>query len=191
MRRRQVLVFAAGGRCGAAGGPGRGERLGWGDRSLVAFAAVMVLASLLVLAAGQARGLARQPGPGGVISTIAGGVGGPGRPTSLAVQACGVQAASGSLYVGDFFTVRRISEATGTLATVAGNNAAGPVGDGRAAIDTAIGNGADMTIQACGANLDGAGNLVITDGGRVRVVAAATGTFYGQAMTAGDMYTVA
>ena len=41
--------------------------------------------------------------------------------------------------------------------------------------------------------VDGAGNLVIADGGnnRVRVVAAGTGTFYGQAMTAGDIYTVA
>jgi hypothetical protein len=39
----------------------------------------------------------------------------------------------------------------------------------------------------------GAGNLVIADHGnnRVRVVAASTGTFYGQAMTAGDIYTVA
>ena len=41
--------------------------------------------------------------------------------------------------------------------------------------------------------VDGAGNLVVADSGnnRVRVVAAADGTFYGQAMTAGDIYTVA
>ena len=41
--------------------------------------------------------------------------------------------------------------------------------------------------------VDGAGNLVIadSDNDRVRVVAASTGTFYGQAMTAGDIYTVA
>ncbi len=38
-----------------------------------------------------------------------------------------------------------------------------------------------------------AGNLVIADtcNDRVRVVAASTGTFYGQAMTAGDIYTIA
>ena len=44
-----------------------------------------------------------------------------------------------------------------------------------------------------GVAVDGAGNLVIADTGnsRVRVVAASTGTFYGQAMTAGDIYTVA
>ena len=41
--------------------------------------------------------------------------------------------------------------------------------------------------------VDGAGNLVIADTGneRIRVVAESTGTFYGQAMTAGDIYTVA
>jgi hypothetical protein len=43
------------------------------------------------------------------------------------------------------------------------------------------------------AAVDGAGNLVITDSvnDRVRVVAAGSGSFYGQAMTAGDIYTVA
>ena len=37
------------------------------------------------------------------------------------------------------------------------------------------------------------GNLLIADSGnsRIRVVAATTGTFYGQAMTKGDIYTVA
>ena len=37
------------------------------------------------------------------------------------------------------------------------------------------------------------GNLVIADAGngRVRVVAVRTGTFYGQPMTAGNIYTVA
>ena len=41
--------------------------------------------------------------------------------------------------------------------------------------------------------VDGAGNLVIADtsNSRVRVVAARTGTFYGKAMTAGHIYTVA
>ena len=41
--------------------------------------------------------------------------------------------------------------------------------------------------------LDAAGNLLIADtkNKRVRVVAASTGTFYGQQMTAGDIYTIA
>ena len=44
-----------------------------------------------------------------------------------------------------------------------------------------------------GVAVDGAGNMVIadTDNNRVRVAAAATGTFYGVAMTAGNIYTVA
>jgi sugar lactone lactonase YvrE len=42
-----------------------------------------------------------------------------------------------------------------------------------------------------GVAVDAAGNLVVCDGYRVRVVAARTGTFYGQPMTAGDIYTVA
>ena len=39
--------------------------------------------------------------------------------------------------------------------------------------------------------IDGAGNLVIGDGGRARVVAARTGRFYGQTMTAGHIYGIA
>ena len=44
-----------------------------------------------------------------------------------------------------------------------------------------------------GVAVDAAGNVVIADGGNdvVRVVAATSGTFYGQPMTAGDIYTVA
>ena len=40
---------------------------------------------------------------------------------------------------------------------------------------------------------DGAGNLVLADTGnnRIRMIAATSGTFYGMAMTAGDIYTVA
>ena len=41
--------------------------------------------------------------------------------------------------------------------------------------------------------MDAAGNVLIADfeNNQVRVVAASTGTFYGQAMTAGDIYTIA
>ena len=44
-----------------------------------------------------------------------------------------------------------------------------------------------------GVALDAAANVLIAGfrNDRVRVVAASTGTFYGQAMTAGDIYTVA
>jgi hypothetical protein len=47
--------------------------------------------------------------------------------------------------------------------------------------------------QVTSAASGGAGNLLISDltDNRVRVVAGRTGTFYGQAMTAGDIYTIA
>jgi len=44
-----------------------------------------------------------------------------------------------------------------------------------------------------GVAVDAAGNLVLADGNdsRIRVVAVSAGTFYGKAMTAGDIYTIA
>jgi hypothetical protein len=59
-------------------------------------------------------------------------------------------------------------------------------GDGGPAASSQLSDPADIA-------LDGQGNLVIADAGhvRMRLVAARTGTFYGRAMTAGDIYTVA
>jgi trimeric autotransporter adhesin len=69
--------------------------------------------------------------------------------------------------------------------TVAGDGSGAFSGDGGPAL--AAGLAPD------GVTTDSAGNLVIADFGnsRVRVVAASTGEFYGQRMTAGDIYTVA
>jgi hypothetical protein len=83
----------------------------------------------------------------------------------------------------------------GDIYTVAGNGTAGFAGDGGPATSAEFHNDNAVAV-------DGAGNLVVADthfdfdpaqmgNNRVRVVAAATGTFYGQAMTAGDIYTVA
>ena len=108
--------------------------------------------------------------------------GGPGQATSVAVSPCGVAWASGWLYIGDGSMVRRVSTATGALTTVAGDNAAGPADDSGTAVSSAIS-------QACGTVVDGAGNLVIAAGLRVLVAATRTGTFYGQKMTAGHLYT--
>ena len=74
----------------------------------------------------------------------------------------------------------------GDIYTVAGNGTSAFSGDGGLATGAELNGPRRVTV-------DGAGNLVITDRGnnRVRVVAAGTGTFYGQAMTAGDIYTVA
>ena len=112
------------------------------------------------------------------------------RPAAVAVDHAGnlvvtddndrirvVAAKSGTFY-GQAMTA-------GDIYTVAGDGHSGYNGDGIRATS------ATLFPQAVA--VDGAGNLVIADLGsnRVRVVAASTGTFYGQAMTAGDIYTIA
>jgi hypothetical protein len=74
----------------------------------------------------------------------------------------------------------------GDIYTVAGDGDRGVPGSGIPATSAA------MTYPGSVA-VDAAGNLVIGESGDylVQVVAAQTGTFYGQAMTAGNIYTVA
>ena len=103
---------------------------------------------------------------------------------------CGVWSAGGHLYVADATTVRKVAS-TDWLTTVAGTGNEGAVGDGGPAVRATL-------LTACGVTTDHAGNVVLADDGqglpygfRVRVVAARSGTMYGQAMTAGDIYTVA
>jgi sugar lactone lactonase YvrE len=76
--------------------------------------------------------------------------------------------------------------AAGDIYTVAGTGTRGYSGDGGAATEAELDLPTDLVV-------DSHGNLVIADEGsnRVRVVAEATGTFYGVPMTAGDIYTVA
>src|SRR5207245_103866 len=73
----------------------------------------------------------------------------------------------------------------GDIYTVAGGGGAG-LGDGGPATQSQLSGPADIA-------LDSQGNLVIADSGhaRMRLVAARAGTFYGRAMTAGDIYTIA
>src|SRR5205823_8124202 len=89
-----------------------------------------------------------------------------------------VPAASGTFY-GQAMTLAHIY-------TVAGNGTGGFAGDGGPATAAKLNAPGAVTVDA-------AGNLVIADtyNNRIRVVAATSGTFYGQAMTAGDIYTVA
>ena len=74
----------------------------------------------------------------------------------------------------------------GDIYTVAGTGTAGYSGDGGPATAAKLRAPASVVTDA-------AGNLVLadTDNNRIRVVAATSGTFYGQDMTAGDIYTVA
>jgi hypothetical protein len=105
---------------------------------------------------------------------------------------------AGNLVIADTFSnrIQVVAVHTGTyygqamtagdIYTVAGVGTGGGLGDGGPATSAELGEPWDVAV-------DGAGNLVIADtyDFRIRVVAETTGTFYGQAMTAGDIYTVA
>jgi secreted PhoX family phosphatase len=151
-----------------------------------------------------------QPMSAGDIYTIAGdgsqrssGDGGPATAAGLTPGAIAIDSA-GNLVIADSYPnvdlsnnrVRMVAARTGTfygqamtagdIYTVAGTGDPGFSGDGGPATAAELDN-------PDGVAVDRAGNLVIGDtyNNRVRVVAARTGTFYGQAMTAGDIYTVA
>ncbi|HEV2452086.1 MAG TPA: hypothetical protein VGS62_09175 [Streptosporangiaceae bacterium] len=157
---------------------------------------VLVL-TMLVLAwvwapAPPAAGQDRVRLAGGIVSTFAGGPGGPALATTVPVAPCGVTSAGGHLLIGDGAgdAVRQVNPLTGWLRTLAG---VGPLGSGGGF----SGDGGPATAAQlsgpCGAAIDPAGNLIIADtaNDRVRVVAARPGTFYGRPMTAGNIYTVA
>jgi trimeric autotransporter adhesin len=141
----------------------------------------------------------------GDIYTVAGdgtagysGDGGPATSAGLGLPAGVAVDGSGNLVIADTgnSVVRVVAAGTGTfygqamtagdIYTVAGDGTAGYSGDGGPATS------AELTTPE-GVAVDGSGDLVIADtfNDRVRVVAGSTGTFYGQAMTAGDIYTVA
>jgi hypothetical protein len=90
-----------------------------------------------------------------------------------------VVAASTGTFYGQAMTA-------GDIYTIAGKGPAGFSGDGGPAVKARLD-------RPTGVALDAAGNVLISDSfnERTRVVAAATGMFYGQAMTAGDIYTIA
>ena len=144
-----------------------------------------------------------QAATAGDIYTVAGGgtssLGDGGPATQAAIgfpQKVAVDGA-GNLVIAawDQGRIRVVAGSTGTfygaamtegdIYTVAGGGFSNP-GDGGPATSAVL-------FSPHGVAVDGAGNLVIADalGERIRVVAASTGTFYGQAMTAGDIYTVA
>jgi hypothetical protein len=72
----------------------------------------------------------------------------------------------------------------GHIYTIAGNGHPGAVHDGTPAALSPL-------ALASGAAVDPSGNVVVADGARLLVVASATGQFYGQHMTKGDIYTIA
>jgi hypothetical protein len=122
----------------------------------------------------------------GTALTVAGGVGGPGTATKLGIKPCGLALGSGGLYLSEGAVVRRLGPVTDQLTAVAGVGTAGISADGSRAAGSQLDN-------ACDLSTDHFGNLVLTEtvSNRIRLVATSTGTFYGQAMTKGDVYTVA
>ena len=145
-----------------------------------------------------------QPMTAGDIYTVAGGGtgglgdGGPATSAELNLPQGVAVDAAGNLLIADQGNerIRVVAASTGTfygqpmtagdIYTVAGTGTGGFSGDGGPATS------AELNFPT-GVAVDAAGNLLIADAdnNRVRVVAASTGTFYGQAMTAGDIYTVA
>jgi hypothetical protein len=119
----------------------------------------------------------------GTVTVVAGGVGGPGPGTSVALHACGVTVAGDALYVGNHVDVRRVSTAAGSLTTVAGNGSVNAGRNGASAAQFAFSG------QACDTAVDKSGNLVVMAAG-LYVVAARTGVFYAQSMTAGHVYAI-
>jgi hypothetical protein len=80
--------------------------------------------------------------------------------------------------------IQKVSPVSDRLTTAAGSGDTYPLGDG--------GPATAASVESCITTFDHAGNLVVVnDGSRVRVVANSTATFYGQNMTAGDIYTIA
>jgi trimeric autotransporter adhesin len=166
---------------------------GWRALWAITTAAALALAGTTAYAGTAQAGPAQRPAAGraGLISTVAGGVGGgPARDVALDYP-CSVTSSGRHLYVGDGL-VQSVDEVTGWLTTAAGGvrtidlkSGHVPFGDGSPAKQAAT--------DACGTAVDQDGNLVLADGsdGLVRLVASRSGTFYGQAMTAGHIYGVA
>jgi trimeric autotransporter adhesin len=149
-------------------------------------AAVLVTVSLAggLLAAAVPPALGASSSPG-IITTFAGGAG-RGQTDNVAQDPTSVVAGlGGAVYVGDDGVVREFTSTSSYERVAAGIGPNGVSrGKDRLATQTAVG-------QVTGEAVDAAGNLVVASGVHIQVLAASTGTFYGQAMTAGHMYTIA
>jgi hypothetical protein len=150
-------------------------------------AAVLALGTALASGTGRAAAAPQDTAATapGTITTVAGGVGGPGKATTVALAPCGVRRQGSSLYVADGPAVRQVT-ANDQLTTPAGTGARiGPADSG--------GPATGSNLDTCAVAADGAGNLLIAEQNhlQVSVVAAKTGSFFGQAMIAGHIYPVA
>ena len=125
-------------------------------------------------------------GEAGTISTAAGSdAPGPSPATSVGIAAIGVASGKGNLYVTDGLTVRQV-DASDTQTAIVGDGAQGSSADGELATSAQL-------CETFALAADASGDLLMTDDctNEVQMVPATTGTYYGESMTAGDIYTVA
>lgn len=151
------------------GGPAREARVGE-IRGL----AVDGAGSLYLADYGNER-VRRVDGATGVISTVAGngdgrfsGDGGPAVEAGLSRIAGVAVDGTGNLYIADWYRIRRVDAATGTIQTIAGVGERGYSGDGGPAAEARVG-------LVEGLAVDGAGNVYIAAHNRIRRMVAATG----------------
>ena len=117
----------------------------------------------------------RVDGATGVISTVAGngdgrfsGDGGPAVEAGLSrIEGVAVDG-TGNLYIADWYRIRRVDAATGTIQTIAGVGERGYSGDGGPAAEARVG-------LVEGLAVDGAGSVYIAAHNRIRRMDAATG----------------
>ena len=119
----------------------------------------------------------------GDIYTIAAGL---GEPSGVAVGR------AGDVLVADHMThvVRVISNKTGGIRTIAGNRISGHSGDGGPALQASLNGPTGVTADPAG-SVFVVDNEVPLESDWIREVPARSGTYFGQQMTAGNIYTIA
>src|ERR1051326_8919 len=165
----------------------RSGGVGMTARARGLFAGMLPVAAAIAAIAGGVPPARAADSPG-ILATVAGGPG-RGLEHNVAQEANWVATApDGSVYESDVQGVIRQFNDTSTwekaIAGVGLVNSYG--GDGGLATRARLG-------PLGGAGLDQDKNVLVADlsNGRIRMIAAMSGTFYGIAMTAGDIYTVA
>lgn len=120
--------------------------------------------------------------PAGTITTIAGGIGGPGPATSIGLAPCQSVEVGGHLYITDLSDVREVSTRTDWLTTAAGPVTSDAGRDGGLATSVAL--------AACGITADRTGNVLIESLPYIRVLPVRSGRFYGRVMLKGHIYAI-
>src|ERR1022692_1013602 len=162
-------------------------RAGWVLTGLVSAGLAGGLLAAVPPAIAAPAGIGGFSGGGGRVTTAglssAGGLAVDGAGNAVIADTADSQIAVVAARSGRFYGRAMI---VGHVYRVAGNGTAGYRGDRGRAVS------AELDFPA-GVTVDRPGNLVIadTENQRIRVVAVRSGRFYGRAMTAGDIYTVA